>query len=271
MTYASYDQSVEDGSPIECYLFTGTGGTWRYTDADEEVTVDGLVYQPLSGIERTTVEVGSLIDSRMTIDIQLPVDSDLAQKFAFLKTQDSLNVEIRSVHRGSNFATEWRMEWQGITLFYTSSGRITSIQTGTAIQSAVQARANSIYYQTTCNHVLFDERCKVLRGDHTTTSVVTAIEGNEITVADDGVANNDLRAGEVKNLRTGERRFVLGNSLNVIDIGFPFDDLILGDEVEMVKGCIHTFSECNVKFANLDNFGGFMYVPSSNPFEDGGL
>lgn len=269
MSYDSYDFSTQDGAPIECYKFTGPGITRRYTDADELVTVNGEDYEPLAGLSRTTVEIGSVIDSKMTIDINLPVTCDLAEEFALLKNKDSLNVEIRSVHRGTDFATNWKMEWQGYTLFYTTSGRLTTVQTGTAIQAAIQSRANLVYFQTICNHTLYDERCKVLKTDHTTTAIVTVIDGNEVTVDDDGVNNNDLRAGEMVNVRTGERRFVLGNSLNVIDVGFPFDDLVIGDEVQLIKGCIHSFSECNIKFANLDNFGGFVYVPTKNPFEGG--
>jgi len=269
MTYEASDQSVHDGSPITCFKFIGTGGIYRYTDADEEVTVNGEKYFPLEGIERGTIEIGSVIDSIMTMDITLPVECDVAQRFALLRTPDNLDVEIREVHRGTNYATEWKMKWKGYTIGYSTSGRTTTVQTGTVIQAALAGEMNSVYFQTACNHTLYDARCKVIKSEHTTLSIVTAIDGNELTVADDGVANNALRAGEIRNLRTDERRFILSNALNQIDIGFPFDDLILGDEVELVKGCIHSFGECNVKFNNIPNFGGFMYVPTKNPFEEG--
>lgn len=265
MSYDTADLSVADGSPIEVFKFIGTGVTYRYTNADLAVTVDGEEYLPLN-ISRSTIEVGSVVDSVQTIDIEVPIDSDLAQLFVLLKTRDQLDVEIRRVHRGTDYSTEFELVWKGYTLFYSASGRTATIQTGTIIQAALSGSLNTIYFQSTCNHVLYDGRCGLDAADFTTTSHVTAIDVDRIYVDNSGVDNNDLRAGEMIVTRTGERRFVMGNALDYVDVGYEFVDLQVGDEVTMIQGCSHSIAECKTKFDNVDQFGGFLYVPTSNPF-----
>jgi uncharacterized phage protein (TIGR02218 family) len=266
MTYEDKDTSVHDGSPIYAFKFVGPDGEeYCYTNSDQDETIAGTIYTK-QNIECSTIEVTSVLDSKSTIDITLPVNSDLAQLFSLFKSRDRLDVEIREVHRDTDFATESVMAWKGYAVYHSTTGRETTIQTGTVIQAILQTYANTIYYQAPCNHVLYDDRCKVVRSDHTTQAIVTVVNDKEITVDDDGVDNAVLRAGEIKNLRTGERRFIFTNILNVIDIGYAFDDIVIGDTVELTKGCIRSFSECNTKFNNLANYGGFVYVPDDNPF-----
>ena len=268
MSYDVKDTSVHDGEPIEVFKFIGTLGTYRYTDYPENVTVNGELYitHPIS---RTAIEVGTLIDSITTMDFTVLFDSDLARAHGLLATPDSLLVEVRRVHKGDNYATDWEMTWQGIAVGYSMTGRWFTIGTQNKVQVDLNTNLAQPYYQTTCNHVLFDERCKVNKASNTSVSTVTVIGPTAITVASDGVPDGHLRAGELINQRTGERRLILDNLANVIDIGYGFIDILVGDTVSMVKGCDHSFSECQVRFSNLDNFGGFMYVPSKNPFTQG--
>lgn len=268
MTYDVRDQSVHDGEPIECFKFVGTLGTYRYTDNPVEVTVNGELYEPMQ-ITRSTVEVGSVIGSIQSMDFDVPFDCVISEVYSGLITPEELRVEVRRVHRGDDYATMWKMIWRGKAIGYSLSGRIFTIGTMNKMQTDLSASINSIYYQTTCNHILFDERCKVNRAANSTVSTVVAISDDAVEVVDDGVIDNDLRAGEIVNQRTGERRLVLSNLANVITIGYAFIDIIPGDTVTMVRGCNHSFTECNVKFDNLDNYGGFMYVPTKNPFTNG--
>lgn len=268
MTYDTRDKSVHDSEPIECYKFVGTLGTYRYTDNPVEITVNGELYVPVQ-IDRSTIEVGSVIGAIQTMDFDVPFDTVIAEVYGGLITPEELRVEVRRVHRGDNYATDWKMIWRGKSVGYNLSGRIFTVGTQNKLQTDLDAGVNSIYYQTTCNHVLYDERCKVNRAANSTVSTVVAVSDDAVEVADDGVIDNDLRAGEILNQRTGERRLVLSNLANVITIGYAFIDIIPGDTVTMVRGCDHSFTECNVKFDNLANNGGFMYVPTKNPFTNG--
>lgn len=268
MTYATKDKSVQDGSPIECYKFVGTFDTYRYTDSPVEVVVNNETYEPLP-IQRGVIEEGSIIDDAAGVDIAVPFDSDLARDYVGPLTPEKLTIEIRRVHRDDDWATDWKMIWNGVAIGYGSSGLMFSISTISNLQAKLHGGVNSVYYQTTCNNVLYDDRCQISRSAFTTTSTVTAVSDTAVTVDDDGFNDHALSAGEAVNNRTGERRLILDNLANVVDIGYPFIDCKVGDSISLTAGCDHSFSTCNVKFDNIVHFTGFMYIPTKNPFEDG--
>jgi hypothetical protein len=85
-------------------------------------------------------------------------------------------------------------------------------------------------------------------------------------VVDDGWPDNDLNAGVITLTAKGEKRLIISNVANVININFPFHDAEDGDAVELVRGCDHTYSICDTKFSNTKQFGGFPYIPGENPF-----
>lgn len=268
MTYATKDKSVQDGLPIECYKFTGTLNTYRYTDAPYSVTVNNEVYEPAL-IQRGVVETGSIVDGSGGVDIAVPFDIDLAADYVGPLTPESLSVEIRRVHVGDDWSSEFKLVWAGVAVGYGSSGLMFTISMISKLQAKILGSMNSVYYQTTCNNVLYDDRCQLVRSSFTTTATVTAVGDAAITVDDDGVVDHYLRAGEVVNSRTGERRLILDNLVNVVDIGYGFIDCKIGDSVTLIAGCDHSFATCNSKFDNLVHFGGFMYIPTKNPFKDG--
>ena len=47
--------------------------------------------------------------------------------------------------------------------------------------------------------------------------------------------------------------------------------LLTGAAITLYPGCDHTRATCAAKFANLDNFGGFPWIPTRNPFDGGSL
>ena len=267
MTYATKDKSVSDGAPIEVYKFSGPFGTYRYTSNNEAVTVDGEEYLPRP-ITRTSIEVGSIIDTLQTMDFVIPHDDPVAQIYAYLISPKELEVEVKRVHSGDNFATDFKVEWLGEGLTTSSSGKWTTISTGTLLQSRLGGNMSSVYYQGLCNHALYDDLCKADRDTFTSDATITKIQGQIITVDNDDVANGVLNAGEMTNTRTGEKRTIIDNTNNVIRISYPFIDVVKGDTVELTQGCNHLrLGHCKTRFNNVVNYGGFDFVPLKNPFE----
>lgn len=267
MTYALKDKSVHDGAPIECYEFIAPHKTWRFTSFQSEVTVVGQVYTPLP-ITRTGLETSNVIDGTITMDFNIPADSEMAKDFCFAKSPRSLRVVVRRVHDGDDFLTDYSVEWDGTLVGATALGNWGVIKTGSVVQSKLSSYLSSVFYQRNCNHVLYDARCKAIRADFTETAVVTKIQGQIITVDDMVFANDELILGEMTNTRTGEAVGIISNTANVIRIGVAFFDIVVGDTVELTRGCDHMrLGDCKTVFDNVDNYGGFDHVPEVNPFE----
>lgn len=268
MTYTVKDKSVHDGAPIECYEFVADHKTWRYTSYHEAITVAGNEYEPLP-ITRTALEVGSAIDSPATMNFVLPADNELARTFCYLVSPKSLSVTVYRVHEGDDYATDYVSEWQGAIAGASASGKWATIKTQSILQTKLNAYASAVYYQKTCNHVLFDERCKIVRASYTVTATVTKVQGQIITVDDMSFADTELVAGEMTNTRTGEVQGIISNDSNILRIGYRFFDILVGDTVELTQGCDHLrLGDCLNRFDNVDNYGGFDFIPETNPFEN---
>ena len=79
---------------------------------------------------------------------------------------------------------------------------------------------------------------------------MTLVGTSNVTVVADGFDDAYLKAGEIVCARSGERRMILNNVANTITINYPFNDLRIGDTVELTAGCDHSFSTCTAKFSN---------------------
>lgn len=266
MSFDSVDTSVHDSAPIECYKLIGELKTYWYTNDNEIVTVNGEDYEPLSGISRTAIETSSLLDSNQTIDITLPITSEVAITYNFLKMPLTLDVEIRAVHRGTDYATDWKMIWQGQAIGFPVAQTDATISTQSVIQASLSKQLAQVVYQTSCNHEVYDEMCQLDPADFTTVATISNIKDNVIRVSATGRADHKLRVGKMVNTRTGEERVIIDNVGNIVTVGYPFIDIKLGDIVDLVLGCDNTYSTCLNTFNNLINFLGFMWLPATNPY-----
>lgn len=267
MTYAVKDASVSNGAPIECYSFVAAHKTWRLTSYHQSITVGGQVYDPLP-ITRTALETGSIIDSIVTMDFNIPADHELARTFCFMVSPKTLIVTVRRVHEGDDYSTDFKVEWIGEIIGAAAADKWATIKTASLLQTKLNSNLSAVYYQKVCNHVLFDDRCKVVRADFTETAIVTKIQSQIITVDNMVFPADGLVAGEMTNTRTGEKQGIISNSSNVLRIGYPFFDLVVGDTVELTQGCNHLrLGDCKSRYNNVANYGGFDFVPEVNPFQ----
>lgn len=267
MTYDTRDRSVADSEPIECFKFEAPHKTWYLTSYNEAVTVDGDLYEPTSGLTHTAFEVSSVLDSLTTVDFKLPSSHELARHFCFGLSPRFLLITVKTAHKDD--LANFKVEFTGRILGTGAEGEYGVIKTGSITQTELDDFLSSVFYQKTCNHVLFDERCKVLRATFTQTAIVVKIQGQIITVDDMVFAADELILGEMTNTRTGEKVGIVSNAANVIGVGFRFFDLIVGDTVELTQGCNHLrLGHCKTRFNNVDNYGGFDFTPEVNPFEE---
>lgn len=264
-TYEDFENSPHDGAPVECYKFMGTFRTYRYTSAETLQVVNGEEYEP-APLKRSTVKAGTQSDDSLSLDIELPFNTAVVRDYAYAESPPSLTVEVYRLHRGSDPATQWALYWKGKATSFTVDNWVAKIRVPSIFSRALQGDLPNVYWQAPCNHVLYDSRCKVPRPAHTIATTVADVAGTAFNVANDGGVANALKAGEAVCMRTGERRLIMANLAGTITINFPFVDLRVGDPMELVDGCDHSFTTCGAKFANKLNFGGHPYIPADNPF-----
>ena len=112
--------------------------------------------------------------------------------------------------------------------------------------------------------------CRVNQLGYQTKSTVSAINGNWISVpgcasqADGYFAGGFVywtnAAGAV------DYRMILSHTTDTLELSSPMHELTTGEQVDVYPGCNHTLSQCDTRFLNSDNYGGFPFFPGSNPF-----
>lgn len=265
-TYDDNEQSVQDSAPIECYKFVGSFKTYLYTSSDQQEVVSGETYLPIA-VSRSKVQGGTQDQSSLSLDLQIPFDIDVVKDYAFSNVPPELHLTVFRKQPDATFATFWT----GLVLGFEVSNRTGTVKVPSIFTLALSGECPSVHYQVPCNHLLYGPHCQVDRAANTFHDHVQSIIGTNITLVGIPSTANDLRGGEIINTRNGERRLILLNAGSLITIGYAFADLIVGDPVDMVKGCNHLgrTGDCQLKFANLINYGGFEDIPPDNPFSGG--
>jgi uncharacterized phage protein (TIGR02218 family) len=266
--YSDREISTSEGQPVEAYRFVGTFREYRYTSADIAITVGGLVYDPLP-VKRNNVRAGTQSEDGADVEIEIPADTALVRDYTFNVSPPSLTLTIYRVHQGTDFAADFAVYWTGPVSGINVNKNIARVKVPSVFTNALQGNCPSVYYQTPCNHVLFDTGCKLSRGSY---RVLTAVDGvSDVTVqvvSTGAFASGFFIGGEVFSSR-GERRMITNHILTVMTINYPFADLRVGDSIEVTAGCDHSLTTCNSKYSNVINYGGFPYIPNINPFEHG--
>lgn len=263
------DTTVQDAAPIECYKFISPIGTYRFTSHPRRVNMAGEWYESFQVTRSNSIEVSSVIDNPVTMDFNLPADHALAVAYCYEEALDTLTVEVRRGHYGDDLSTEFTVEWVGEWSGSSVNGMWATFKTASVLNTKLGGNTSSVYYQRVCNHILFDERCKVVREEFTVSAYVEKIQGQLITVDDDQAVNGYYNGGELVNTRTGETKSIVINTDDVVTINSRFYDLVVGDVVELTPGCDHVrLQDCKNKYDNVVNYGGFDFIPTYNPFTD---
>ena len=266
MSYQSVDESAAGGLPVEAYEFVGTYETYRYTNADRIITFFGQDYIPIS-IKREEAISGDQSQDGVEMSIEMPQEELLIQHYALSVAPPDLNLTIYRCHIGLDFSVDPIVFWKGPVTDFNIEEDLARIRIPSLLENVFSGNLPNFFFHQSCNHTLFDTRCGISKAANTVTTTVTVIDGQNITVVNDGFADNFLKGGIIAIPGINEKRLILSNVTNVLKVFFPFSRLEVGDSVELSVGCDHSFTTCKAKFSNGRRFGGFPYIPKDNPFE----
>lgn len=267
MPYIDDEISQHDGQPIELYRFVGPTVSYYYTSYYIDIIKDGNIYVAIP-LKRAAIAAASA-DDPPSLDIEIPFNTQLIQDYAFALSPRSLELTIFRRHGESGGDVVY---WEGTVASFKVEGRIATIRVPSTFAGKMSMSIPSFYFQTQCNHTLYDQFCQVNRAGFQVATTVTALGLTQVsfTVGSVGANPNDyFKAGEILRNSDGERRLILGQTGTSLSISYPFRQLLLGDSVTLFAGCDHVISTCRTKFNNVANFGGQPYIPIENPYERG--
>lgn len=268
MTYETHEISTEDGSPVEIYSFSFGNQFYRFTSASEAQVVDGDTYIPAS-ISRKDIPLGSE-DRGEYLEVVLPSRHAIVQQYVNIVPAQKVTLTIRRRHR-FDVDEQWIVVFKGVvrSAAFTLDGHAAKLAV-MPLSGAFSRQIPRFMFSALCNNVLYDSLCGVDKESFKHTGEVTASTGNELTV--DGLDGEDDGWAAGGYVEFGaDYRLVLEHTGAVVRLLLPFATDPMGSEVKVYAGCNHSVIDPGgcPKFNNVPNFGGYAWVPITNPFETG--
>lgn len=266
MTYLGDESSVAAAQPVELYKFEGTYVSYFYTSGPAIVTYGGHDYIPIA-IERTEVKVGTQEDDGLDISIKLPVTELVIQHYAFEISPPRLKLTIFR-QEPSETVVYWIGPVNNVSVDEDGRG---VVRCPSVLGAALVGNIPNVYYQTPCNHTLYDGRCGISFALFSNATAVASIsdDGRTIGVGSIGALDGELIGGELA-LANGERRMIVSQTGTSIVVNFPFSTIAVALACTVAAGCDYAYAgDCKSKFNNQPRFGGFVFIPPINPFVDG--
>ena len=247
------------------------GSVERYCSSEDDQTINGVVYTA-APILRNAIKLSDLENN--AIEVQVPSSTPFVRSYIANVPGQEAQVTISRIQRPDSVTQEVVTLFQGYvaSLQFLEKGQTAKILVNPLRKRAARM-APRCKFSGTCNNVLGDEHCKVnlTSSQYRAAAVeITAINGNEITVAGVNLFGDGFfDGGHVSDLASTEGRMVISHTGNTLQITLPFppDVVTVGTLVNVTAGCGHTVADCQDKFNNLINYGGFAFVPDRNPFD----
>jgi hypothetical protein len=271
MTYGVRELGQETGAPIELYEFQAGSQYWRFTSGFSPITYLGNVFSPYP------LKRGNIVQSpdagKLRLSIECARDLPVVTRYLQYSLDGILAIRIFRYH---NLDTEFITYWQGrviqVMMTDSSNSRIDCELAFSQLQFPGARRR----YQPGCPHVLYKVGCNASEPAFQLAGVLLSASGTLLTSATFGSKPDNFNGtgvgwwvgGKFITQIGGQSayRVVLGHLGSTIVIESAIQGLAQNAAFTISPGCDRTMSACNTKFGNIDNYGGFPYKPTQNPF-----
>lgn len=273
MSFETIEESRYLGEPVDLYFFrygTTTSAYYAYTDAEEPITLDGIVYKPLP-IQRSAINSSGTLD-KAAITVDVPTSSDVAELFRIYPPGRSVTLIIRQGHL-TDADGEFNVIWSGRVL---SSSREDSIASLTCEPLSTAFRRSGLRrcYQYSCPHALYGTLCMASKIAATTLATVYAVSGASVTMDSgwNGAHPVEKYIGGMIAWETPSGTEVrtilrLADGGNKLQLSGSTRGLTGGTEVSVILGCEHNMEDCQNLHNNIQNYGGQPWIPLSSPIK----
>ena len=274
MTYEDFESSVEQGAPITLYLITygnGADDHFAFTNADEDQTYQGIVYEPVPVTREAIQATGNLenVSFRASIDPAAAIVEYLSER---TPTQE-VRMVVREGHVGDEDG-EFQVIWTGKLTGSQRKGNLVEL-TGELIVASLSRPGLKRQYQRGCSWALYEPHCnaaRTVRASPTPNSIGANLV--VLTLGWNGSLDREKFKGGyiswVSAALGGTHRRTILDVLDHTDgevllLQGNTDGLGVGTAIGIFAGCDHTPEDCRELHNNIRNYGGQWNIPLENP------
>ena len=264
MTFPVAESGVATSRPIELFRFTRelNNTKWLYSSSEEEVNIEGGVFLP-APVRRGDLE-GSNNSVKAGVEIEIDGNTEFASFLVTEPVYDTLKAEIIRYQRDDE---SYAVIWNGYVSSFSISGNTSVIRCDPEFVGAGRP-LNSLIYSAMCPHMLYSDKCGAAREESSVVGVIGTITGLSIVAPEFATKADGWFVGGYLSCSTGIR-MILSHVGTAVTIDHVMVGAKSGDTFEAYAGCKHDKDDCKTKFDNMDNYGGFPFIPRKNPFDLG--
>lgn len=268
--YLALDASTEDGEPVYLYDFRQGEALWRYADTAENVVGGPFGSLEWAALPVTHDELTASEDmSRASLSVTLPTDCEVAQLFRGWMPEVPVTLTLLRWHRGPSLIDSRVVVWKGRVTQANWRPDVVTLELE-SLFTALQRNGCRARVQAMCRHALYETGCAVDKDDYAQAASITAVSGMVLTIPGaSGEADGWWSGGHLA-LPDGSLRSIVSHTGASVTINRPSRYLVDNAPpvaVTLYPGCDHSTATCVAKFDNLENYGGFPFLPGINPFK----
>lgn len=243
---------------IELFKFIEGASEFFFTSDNRDRVFDGDTYVS-TVISRSNMLATQTI-SKSAIDISMSLSNADAFRWLTVLLDQELRLEIYIVGEAGT-----AISWQGRFRAIRATKAIITM-TFEPIFTALRNPGLRRRFQRTCPYALYGAKCKVDQSLHSTAGTASSINGVNVTVAEASTQPDGFFQGGIIEDLNGNPRFIASHVGSVLTLSRPLSGITAGSAVTIFPGCNRTTENCNNRFSNLEQFGGFPFMPLKNPF-----
>ena len=264
MSFSARETSRHLGQPDTLFRFEYGTQTIAYTDAEREIDLEGVTYRPIP-IQRNAITSSGTLD-KATININLPINTEIAELFRVFPPSDVVGVTIYQSHDGEK---QFLAMFVGRVLSCGRKGRVATLACEPA-STSIRRPGLRRRWQYGCPHVLYGPQCRASRAAFTYTRTVASVDRAFVTMPSGWQGSNNRSSFENGLIEWDgpngtEVRNILQVNNDTLTISGRVSGLATGSSVRLSLGCKHTMGDCRVVFNNIQNYGGDPWIPLKNP------
>lgn len=268
MTYQAQELSVAGGFPLELYRFTWGTNIYRYNSGDEPFVDGDDVYEPLP-IERGRTDINSTGQVSKLV-LRVPRDFPVAGAYLSNVPGRTIWLDVIRLHLTDGATPEQVIYWSGRVANTRWVGSIAELHCE-PVDAMLNRECLRRSYQWACPHMHYADECGLVKDAWALTlagSDLTPSGADLAATAIGGYADGYFTNGWIMQNDLYQRHITAhtGNTITLVE---PLGTIGATDNIRVFAGCDRTFDTCKNKFGNQDNYGGFLFIPGVNPFDQG--
>jgi uncharacterized phage protein (TIGR02218 family) len=268
MSFSDLEASNQDAIPVSLYQFVIGTKTWEYASTDYPVDLQignaTKRFLPLPISDSGMTASGDPTSDEFTITMPI---TDFVTLFQNNPPSLTCYVIVRRKNRG---ASDAKIYWFGEVRGVKRTNGVTVEVSASALSASFQRKGLRLSYSRGCPYALYDMCCKVDKNAFARQATVRDLGGTVFFLSQPrGEPEGYFNGGFFEWYRPEgiiERRMIEFLYSDIVGVMGTTDGLAEGTIVTLYPGCARTTQECEDKFNNLANYGGFPHMPGKSPF-----